>query len=968
MLSALFFRRGLRLLVLLALLASLARATVIYSSAGALTEGDEFSYTINVNQSGTLHVFSTGAADTVGHLLNARGLELASDDDSGGGRQFSLSYSVCPGTYTIRVHGRAYAASGSFRLVADFTAPNRAGADARVAYAMRTDAISSPGVAAAGNSVPRITAFTVSPSNVSNGQAVQVVLNADDDGDMNAYTVRHVQFSAINPGGVGARPDSGTTLRSAFGYTIPGGALPGANVFRAEVGDSFSVPGNASTYAIQEYSVTVAGTPVNAPPQAVFNDGPVALPAGQSGSWSYAASDSNGNLARWSVRVLPDPVAWIPVSGSLQTSRANFTFPTPGAYTLRLDVEDSSGAKVTVDRSVTVTASNAPAITSPTAVAATFGVPYSYTITASNSPTSYGVVNLPPGLSFDASTRAITGTPTQVGVFYSTISASNANGTGSATLTTTVVSGTLSADVAMNAAVVRPASGATNHTVQLSGFSSLGNLTQYRYTLSRPDGSIQDATTWTAFALKNVTVWVSEGHFAQQWVEDGYTSSEWVEEGNWEWVHEVGEIESQRWVSSGEWHEGFWWSYYNDQGQYVMDIWSPPWYEDTSHWEPSTVSWDYWSYQWVSSGGHWEEVWVSTGGHYDNVWVDTSHWENQTIPQSLTTGAATKVAAISATAALGRYAVKLEVMTAIGQTTSTIRYFDVTAAAAPAVQFATAVTATSFAANWSLVTGATYQLDVSTNNFFASGMVLSSQAVGAPPFTVSGLAVNTPYYYRVRAVIAGGASVNSETVPVTTLPTIATAPTAALVAPGGTAVFNVVATAGPAALTYQWRKDGAALANGTSGGVTTTGATSPTLSIGNLGSGAAGEYSVVITNAGGSVTSTHALLTVGTAPVIATHPTSQAVNLNQTVTFAVVATGVPAPTYQWRKNGVDIVGATATSLTFSAAQASHAGIYTVVVSNPAGTVTSNAATLTVNNAPQADLDNVFAQLKIHLPN
>lgn len=88
-------------------------------------------------------------------------------------------------------------------------------------------------------------------------------------------------------------------------------------------------------------------------------------------------------------------------------------------------------------------------------------------------------------------------------------------------------------------------------------------------------------------------------------------------------------------------------------------------------------------------------------------------------------------------------------------------------------------------------------------------------------------------------------------------------------------------------------------------------------------------------------------------PVITTQPASQSVNAGSSVTLSVVATGSPAPTYQWRKNGVLVSGATGATLTLTNVQTSDAGVYTVVVTNLAGIVTSSPATLVVNAAGPA---------------
>jgi hypothetical protein len=85
-------------------------------------------------------------------------------------------------------------------------------------------------------------------------------------------------------------------------------------------------------------------------------------------------------------------------------------------------------------------------------------------------------------------------------------------------------------------------------------------------------------------------------------------------------------------------------------------------------------------------------------------------------------------------------------------------------------------------------------------------------------------------------------------------------------------------------------------------------------------------------------------------PAITQQPLSQTVNAGETVTFAVSATGTPPPSYQWRASWVpgDIPGATNDVLILTNIQPALAGNYRVVVSNSAGTNTSDIAVLTVN--------------------
>lgn len=92
-------------------------------------------------------------------------------------------------------------------------------------------------------------------------------------------------------------------------------------------------------------------------------------------------------------------------------------------------------------------------------------------------------------------------------------------------------------------------------------------------------------------------------------------------------------------------------------------------------------------------------------------------------------------------------------------------------------------------------------------------------------------------------------------------------------------------------------------------------------------------------------------LTTATPPSIQTQPQGLSVNTGASVTFTVVATGTAPLNYQWTFGGGVITGATASSYTLTNAQTTNSGDYKVTVTNSAGFVTSNAATLTVAAGP-----------------
>ena len=151
--------------------------------------------------------------------------------------------------------------------------------------------------------------------------------------------------------------------------------------------------------------------------------------------------------------------------------------------------------------------------------------------------------------------------------------------------------------------------------------------------------------------------------------------------------------------------------------------------------------------------------------------------------------------------------------------------------------------------------------------------------------------------------------------------------------------FSVGANGNPSPL-YQWKKNG----------VDIGGAIGNVYQINNPSLSDSGNYSVRVYNSEGFVVSDIATLIVSSAPTIVTGPVSQTVEENSPVSFSVVANGTPNPTYQWQKSGVNISGATSPTLTIASVTSSDAGDYTVVVSNPVSSVTSDIAHLTVNIA------------------
>jgi len=158
-----------------------------------------------------------------------------------------------------------------------------------------------------------------------------------------------------------------------------------------------------------------------------------------------------------------------------------------------------------------------------------------------------------------------------------------------------------------------------------------------------------------------------------------------------------------------------------------------------------------------------------------------------------------------------------------------------------------------------------------------------------------------------------------------------------LVSYGQSASFSVAAL-GSSQMGYQWSLNGAAM----------VGATSAVITVSNVAQSDLGDYSVVVTDPFGSVTSFPVALSM--YPSITAPFTGAAAYWGKAAALSVQAVGTGPLAYQWYDNGVPLGGATGAALHFAAVQPTNAGLYSVVVTSPLGTVTNPPALLTVNPA------------------
>jgi hypothetical protein len=207
----------------------------------------------------------------------------------------------------------------------------------------------------------------------------------------------------------------------------------------------------------------------------------------------------------------------------------------------------------------------------------------------------------------------------------------------------------------------------------------------------------------------------------------------------------------------------------------------------------------------------------------------------------------------------------------------------------------------------------------------------------AASYTIASAATNNVGTYDVVITNSYGAVTSAPaTLTVIFPPTITTQPTNVSVLQGSNATFAVQAT-GLAPLSYQWRLNGTNIPAASTNSYTVI----------NAQPGAAGTYTVLITNLHGSVMSSPATLTVNVPPSVTTPPASQTVSPGSYVAFSVVATGTLPLSYQWRFNGSKIPGAASSSYAITNAQATNTGTYDVLVTNSYGSISSPPAFLFV---------------------
>ncbi len=244
--------------------------------------------------------------------------------------------------------------------------------------------------------------------------------------------------------------------------------------------------------------------------------------------------------------------------------------------------------------------------------------------------------------------------------------------------------------------------------------------------------------------------------------------------------------------------------------------------------------------------------------------------------------------------------------------------------------------------HWSNVHGAT-----SDSYTFTATLAQSGHEYRAVFANSAGSARSDPAVLTVTAGSSGNAAAQIA-------PTVTLQPTGQNVTAGSVVTFTAAASGSPAP-GVQWQVS----ADGGGSWTPLLGATGASYALTATPGLSGYSYRAVFANAAGTATSAAATLTVSVGPSMTIQPGNQSIVIGSGVTFTAAATGSPAPAVQWRVSGdggaswAPIAGATSTSYSFTPALSDSGKQYDAVFSNGAGTITSNAATLTITQTSQA---------------
>jgi hypothetical protein len=223
-----------------------------------------------------------------------------------------------------------------------------------------------------------------------------------------------------------------TNSPTSYAYT---GVLPTGLSFNTTTGAITGTPTVPASSTISVTATNAGGTSTSA--TITFNIANVPVPVVTGATQSITVNTSFS----YNVIATNSPTSYALASGSLPPGLtlntttgliSGITSNTPASYTFTITATNAGGTSTAVSFTINVTVP-VPVVTG-SSQSGVVGTPFSYTISATNTPTSYAVASgtLPAGLSLDTTTGIISGTPTTAGTPSVTVTATNAGGTSTA--------------------------------------------------------------------------------------------------------------------------------------------------------------------------------------------------------------------------------------------------------------------------------------------------------------------------------------------------------------------------------------------------------------------------------------------------------------------------------------------------------------------------------------------------------
>lgn len=226
-----------------------------------------------------------------------------------------------------------------------------------------------------------------------------------------------------------------TATNSPATYSASG--LPGGLTLNIFTGEIFGTPATAGTFNVTIGATNTGGTGSATLTLTVSNPSPPII------SSSISETTTVGSTYSYTITATNNPISYgasgLPGGLSINTTTGviSGTPTTSGFSNVNINATNSGGTG-SATLALTINNPPTPVITSASSDSAAVSVSYSYTITATNNPTGFNALGLPSGLSVDTATGTISGSPTLSGTFIITLSATNAGGSGAATLILTI--------------------------------------------------------------------------------------------------------------------------------------------------------------------------------------------------------------------------------------------------------------------------------------------------------------------------------------------------------------------------------------------------------------------------------------------------------------------------------------------------------------------------------------------------